>query len=77
MQLQNEINKVNNAIAAAKEGKRPSKKIAIEISDDEDEDAMDLGGGGDNGNDGGNNSKKKQYKAELIPALHYKPDLAK
>ena len=37
---------------------------------------MDLGGGGDDGNDGGNNSKK-QYKAELIPALHYKPDLAK
>ena len=35
-------------------------------------------GGDDDDNDGNGNKKQaKQYKAELIPGLHYKPNLAK
>ena len=33
--------------------------------------------GGDDDNDGNNEQKKKQLKANRIPAMYYKPTLAK
>ena len=69
---------MNNAIAAAKNGVMPSKKIMIQISDDEGGNDEDMGGEGeeDNWNDGNTKNTKTQYMAGLIPAAHYKPTLA-
>ena len=80
-QLQNEIDKVNKAIVESAEGKRPSKRIVINISDDDEEqpESKDINMGGDDDNDGNGKKSKnqfKQYKAELIPAMYYKPTLA-
>ena len=52
------MNKINDALAASKEGRVPSKKIAIEVSDDDEQmEAMDHDGhNGDDGGDGGNNT---------------------
>ena len=78
-QLQNEIDKVNKAIVESAEGKRPSKKVYIRISDDEEEPVgkdVNMGGDDDDGNGKPSKNQLKQYKAELIPAMYYKPTLA-
>ena len=51
----------------------------IRISDDEEEPVgkdVNMGGDDDDGNGKPSKNQLKQYKAELIPAMYYKPTLA-